>query len=70
MFMLTVVEFLRIKKWLDEDVKFQTECYSWFYMLLHIIDFNSNECLECVNLVVSTPKDPAFNWNKEVCNNV
>ena len=64
--MLTVVKFLRNKKWLDVDIKFQTECYSWFDMLLDIIDFNDEGCLKCVSLIVKTPKDAAFNWINEV----
>ena len=64
MFMLTVVIFLRTNNWFDEDAK--QECGVWFFMLFNLIDFNDNECLKCINLVESTPKDPEFDWIKSV----
>ena len=64
MFMLTVVKFLRTKNWFDEDAR--RKCGIWFSMLFNLIDFNDNECLQCINLVDSTPKDPEFDWIKSV----
>ena len=65
--MLTFVEFIRTKNWFDKGTNLLTECRACFSMLFDLIDFNDDECIKCVNLVDSTPKDPEFDWIKSVC---
>ena len=64
--MLTVVKFLLTKHWL-EDKALLAECRACFTMLFNLIDFNDDECINCIRLVETTPKDTNFDWIYAVC---